>query len=185
MNWESRFLNYSNQLSREYTEIEKVPQSKLDVLRNLKSKEEDDKLWITLGGPIQTMITGLIGFLVLYLRKETWTKSSFGIINWIAVFMGLFWSRQIFNLLIGIFNYLFGHASTPFGGDEAKISNILNMPSGTIGIVTGIIGMVVCSIIVFKVVPKHDRLIFLLLGIFGSAIGYMIWFEIIGPKILP
>jgi len=185
MSWDSQSLKYSNQVQKEYPEIDKVPQSEIDKLSKLKSKEENDNLWITLGGPIQTIATGLFGILILYLRRNTLNKLPFGILNWLAVFLAFFWSRQVFNFLIGILNFSLGNTDSPFGGDEAKISIMLTLPNGTIGIITAAIGVVVCSLIVFKIVPRQDRVKFLSSGIVGSAIGYITWFQIIGPNILP
>ena len=72
-----------------------------------------------------------------------------------------------------------------FGGDEANISKLLNLPTGTIGIATGIVGALICATVVFKVVPAEYRLSFIISGVLGSAIGYLMWFEWIGPILLP
>lgn len=79
---------------------------------------------------------------------------------------------------------LFG-GSNYFGGDEAKISSLLSLPSGTLSIATGIIGFIICYHIVFKVVPIDYRYSFFIAGLIGSAIGFILWMNIIGPLIFP
>lgn len=185
MEWDGEYLKYSNALYKKYALPDKIPQEESEHLNKLKSKEKSDNFWILIGGPIQTIFTGILGMVILYRRKHTLNKTPFGMINWLAVFLSLFWSRQIFNFLIGCLTFLSGRKNTPFGGDEAEISALLGLPSGTVGIITAIMAIVICSIIVFRIVPRQDRKVFITSGIIGSVLGYLIWFEWIGPLLLP
>lgn len=185
MEWDGEFLKYSKALYKKYATADKIPQYESEHLNKLKSNEKNDNFWILIGGPLQTMFTGMLGIFILFRRKHTLNKTPFGMINWLGVFLSLFWSRQIFNFLIGGFTFLSGRKNTPFGGDEAVISEQLYLPSGTVGIITAILAIVICSIIVFRIVPRQDRKVFITSGILGSVLGYAIWFEWIGPWILP
>ena len=185
MRWERKSLKYSNQLFRKYTEKAKVPQLELDKLDILKKREIDHGLWISLGGPIQTMLTGFLGIFILYIRRDTLKTNEFDFLDWIGVFLAFFWSRQIFNLFTGTLSFLLGNASSPFGGDEAKISTSLNLHAGTIGIITGLISVIICSYVVFKVVPRRYKVKFMIFGLLGSIGGYILWFYVLGPALLP
>ena len=185
MEWISEFLIYSNTLYKKYATADKIPQEESEHLNKLKSKEKNDNFWILIGGPVQTIVTGMLGMVILYRRKHTLNKTPFGLINWLGVFLSLFWSRQIFNFLIGGLTYLSGRKNTPFGGDEVEISMFLGLPNGTAGIFTAMLAILICSFIVFLIVPRQDRKVFISSGIIGSVLGYLIWFEWIGPWILP
>ena len=185
MGWHGNYEKYSNTLLREYSNFTDVPKNKLEELSTLKERRDKDKLWISLGGPIQTMGTGIIGLFILFIRRNKLRSVPFGLVNWVAVFLSLFWSRQVFNLMIGITGNMLNSNNSMFGGDEAAISLLLNLPKGLIGIITGVIGVIICVIVVFKIIPKEDQMKFIISGILGSAIGYTIWFHGLGPIILP
>jgi uncharacterized membrane protein len=72
-----------------------------------------------------------------------------------------------------------------FGGDEQKISMLLNLYPGTVSLILGGIGIAVTSYIVFKVIPNKLRLTFILSGLIGGVTGFILWMNIIGPKVLP
>jgi hypothetical protein len=72
-----------------------------------------------------------------------------------------------------------------FGGDEKKISELLNLWNGTVSCVLGIIGLFISIFIVFRIVPKHLRLTFIAGGFLGGIFGFILWMNILGPKILP
>ena len=185
MNWENRSLKYANELMRKYSNINNIPNSELSKLNELKAKHKKDSLLISLGGPIQTISTGLLGIIMLFIRRKSLNRLPFGIINWIAVFLTLFWSRQLYNLLNGIANHIFNNSNSIFGGDEARISKLLGLPTGTIGLITGVLGLIICTTVIFRVIPKKDIPTFIISGIVGSAIGYITWFKWLGPILLP
>ena len=61
-------------------------------------------LFITLGGPLQTIFTGIIGLIILVLRRKSIQINGLKIMDWLAVFLGLFWLREIFNLIHSLVN---------------------------------------------------------------------------------
>lgn len=157
-------------------------------------KEGRDKGFIcTLGGPLQTMITGSIGFFLLWLnRKKIRLRQSMKAIDWVMVFLCFFWSRQLANMLIWTTNYIItGEVS--HRGDEIKMSRYLFslerdssvFALGSISYITGIIAAVILTYTVFYIIPRQHRFTFICAGIFGSVSGWMIWMEILGPAILP
>ncbi|MGV6832650.1 MAG: hypothetical protein ACWA5P_13945 [bacterium] len=77
-----------------------------------------------IGGPLQTIITGIIGLIIFWRRKKI-NKNGLRLFDWLGVFLALFWLRQVFNLTISIFSELIKPDGSYFGGDEKKISELL------------------------------------------------------------
>ena len=58
------------------------------------SKQSNDGFWITWGGPIQTMLTGTIGFWLLLLQRRKMIETQrINLYQWLLVFLSLFWLR--------------------------------------------------------------------------------------------
>lgn len=183
------------ELIKEYrsTEYESWPddiKEKAEEYQNILEKrywneKSNESLYVTIGGPLQTILTGFLGLIILFLRRKSIQLQGLKIIDWLAVFLGLFWLREIFNL----FHSLGAEIITPdgrwFSGDEYYISKDLNFWSGTMPIILGTIGMLISIYIVFKIVPKNLRLTFILSGLIGGISGFILWMHIIGPRILP
>ncbi|WP_339887396.1 hypothetical protein [uncultured Flavobacterium sp.] len=151
----------------------------------LVNKQQKDSFLIRIGGPFQTIITGLIGFFLLYKRNRLST-SHFTKIDWFLVFLSLFWLRQIFNPVFSVLKRFFRGNGTLFGrGDETEIAKYLNLPIGTIDVILGLIGLFICFFVVFKLTPIKHRYTFILSGLIGGSLGFYIWMYKIGPLILP
>ena len=142
-------------------------------------------MFIRIGGPLQTLITGVIGLTLLFLRRKSIKISGLKLLDWIAVFLSLFWLRVIFNLVISITRELIKPNGSYFGGDEKHIAELLNLPSGTFSLTLGIIGGLVCAFIIFKIIPSKLRFTFMLSGLVGGISGFILWMIVIGPKLLP
>lgn len=97
----------------------------------------------------------------------------------------LFWLREVFNPLTAIIGEIIKPNGSYFGGDEKYISEVLNLPIGTTSITLGIIGTLIATFVVFKIVPNKLRLTFMLSGFLGGISGYYLWMKIIGPIVLP
>ena len=143
-----------------------------------------NKAWLlfALAGPFQTMVTGTIGFFLLYQTAPPGDKLS--IKQWLFVFISLFWLRQPANLVVGFFKLLIT-GSFPDNGDEINLSRALHIPGLSINFTTALIGCIVLSIIVFKFVPKKQRFTFILSGLAGGIAGYLFWFGWAGQIIMP
>lgn len=138
---------------------------------------------ITIGGPLQTILTGTIGFFILYYRRLK--NINFNNFDWILVFVALFWLRQSFNLVMSVSKGILRGNGKYFGGDEVKISKYLELSNGTFSIVLGVIGFYVLYFIMFRIIPKNTIFTFLFSGFLGGILGFYFWMYKIGPIVLP
>lgn len=139
----------------------------------------------TMGGPLQTMITGSLGLLYLwYYLKKIILKNELSVKEWFAVLLAFFWSRQIFNALSAMVCHI-SRGSISRRGDEAKISLYFKLPIYTVNIITGLIGLVLLFWVTFYIIPKQQRFSFIIAGLIGSTLGFVIWMQWIGPVVLP
>lgn len=151
--------------------------------QKLQKTAVDSPLLITIGGPAQTMLFGTMGLLFLILRKSRIKNEGLKFVDWIAVFFTFFWSREAFNLLMSVLDGIIFNSGYYFGGDEARISNMLELPVGTIPIILGIIGTAICWYVIFKIIPLDKRISFITGGLIGGTLGYILWMNFIGPLI--
>jgi len=178
-NYEKIYSEYKHEIRNNLSYPKKAEFEKFQ--RRLKT----ESILITLGGPIQTTFTGLLGLLLLFLRRKQIRNTGLTHFDWLFVFMSLFWLRELFNIVVSISSGLIEGNGTYFGGDEAKISQYLELPIWTIGIVLGIIGLVSSIFVIFKIIPSRMRLTFISGGFIGGIIGFILWMKVIGPIILP
>lgn len=150
---------------------------------NLRNKTLFDQYIITLGGPIQTILTGTVGFLLLYFSVKN-SSQKFTVKQWIYVFLSLFWLRQTANFVLWISKGIFsGHWSVR--ADEIKIAIYHKLPLYTFIGITGITGLAISLVVIFKFIPVKDRFTFVLSGLIGGVAGYILWLEILGKLLLP
>lgn len=117
-------------------------------------------------------------------KNEIITKAKLSIKHWVLVFMTMLWLRQIANASIGVLVYIF-QGRVMQKGDESSVSLKLGLPVYTLDFLTGFGGLVIVSIVIFKFIPLSQRFTFILSGLVGGVLGYILWMEILGPKILP
>lgn len=149
----------------------------------MMEESRERSIWITMGGPIQTLLTGTIGFILLWVNRKN-IGSSLTTMQWCFVFLAFFWSRQIFNFLTGVVSFIFG-GKWGGRGDETKISKYFDLPLWSINAILAIITSILLAIVVFRFIPKQQRFTFLLSGVVGSVLGFVFWMELLGPVILP
>ena len=188
-------MNYNNPQQNErlediYNENETAIKSGLDFREKNDfqkgiDKLKSDSLLVAIGGPLQTIFTGTIGLWLVCLRRKTIERSGPELFDWVAVFLSLFWLREVFNVVTSIGGEFFSPVGSYFGGDERYISVALNLWPGTISIILAVIGLLISLFIIFKIVPKRLRLTFILSGLVGGISGFVLWMDIVGPKILP
>ncbi len=167
-------------------EIKEKTEEYNKILQKRYWNEDSNKgLLVTIGGPLQTMLTGTIGLLILLWRKKFISKNGMKPLDWLAIFLSLFWLREVFNLVTSIGGELMSPNGTWFGGDELYISQGLNLWNGTIPIILATFGIIISTYIIFKILPKKIRLTFILSGLIGGITGFILWMNIIGPNILP
>jgi len=182
------------ELYKRISEIYNKNSIAIESKSDFKQKEEYEKgvkqinrdvLLILIGGPLQTILTGMIGLLLLFWRRREIRRFKLKLIDWLAVFLSLFWLREAFNLFMSVSTEIISPNGSYFGGDEKRISIILNLWSGTFSVILGAIGFAVAVFIIFKIIPQKLRLSFIISGLIGGIFGYILWLNILGPKILP
>lgn len=149
----------------------------------LTTESSKNSFWMTLGGPLQTMFTGTIGFLlILLIRKRHQFASKLS--HWVCLFLALFWLRQPTNLTSLILSKPFnGRYST--SADEIRLAQYLELPQSSIIWVTGVLGLIISGVAILKFVPKVKLITFCISGFLGGISGYVLWLKILGPIILP
>ena len=151
----------------------------------LIEKTHSDSLAINIGGPIQTIVTGTIGFILLLYRSKLIYRNGLKILDWIYIFLSLFWLRQVFNLVMSIGNAIYKSNNNYFGGDERRIASALEIHEGSLAIPLAIFGLFITIYIVFKIIPLEKRLNFILGGLCGGILGFFIWLRFLGQILLP
>lgn len=152
------------------------------LLKKIETKFPSNRLhslYITIGGPAQTILTCFLGLFILAYRNTN-KQESFKFIDWLAVFMSLFILREVFNTVVALGSYLINGVNN-FSGDEFGISIHLGFNQWTIPIMTAILGAIIASFVIFMIVPKRYRFTFILAGFLGSISGFILWFNYLGP----
>ncbi|SDS98840.1 hypothetical protein [Winogradskyella sediminis] len=152
----------------------KVESLSMVLNENYPIISETDNFYITLGGPIQTLLTSGIGLLILYLRRKVWCIP-FQFVDGLAVMMALFALREVFNYVHALYDVVC-FSETEFMADEFKISRYLGYNEWLIPSVAMIIGVLISAFVIFKILPVHYRFTFILSGFIGGIVGYGLWF---------
>ncbi len=187
-------MNYKSELNEKLFEI--YNQNKTAILNDeyFHQKDEYDNaiktiqskgLWITIGGPLQSILTGLLGLIILLIRKDQIKTFGPKITDWLVIFLSLFWLREVFNLVTIVGSAIISPKGDFFGGDEKYISLGLNLWEGTVPIILGIVGLIISLFVIFKIIPYRIRFTFILSGLLGGILGFILWMNILGPIILP
>lgn len=137
---------------------------------------------ILIGGVFQTILTGSIFFMLFIFSKKN--KNNFSLLQWVYLFVSLFWLRKIFNLFFGFYVGLSKGNNVFFYGDEARIAVLLNIHKGSILIPLAIISFAILAYLI-KMMPLKYKSTFIIGGLIGCPLGYFLWMNIFGPLILP
>ena len=149
-------------------------------------KDSDQKyFYFTIGGPLQTMLTGTIGLLLMIVyRKTFFATNTLNVRQWLLIFLSLFWLRELANCVVLMAMLLFTNKRS-FYSDEVKIAEYFGWHFTSVSIMTAIMALIIGLIITFKFVPAAQRKFFIAAGFAGGIVGYILWLYIIGPIILP
>ena len=151
----------------------------------VKEITDTERTLFALGGPLQTMLTGIIGLILLhYSRKKIKSQGKLKLKYWLYVFLALFWLRQVANLAVWIMVYLLW-GSVSICGDEIRLAYYFNFPAWSILVPTAIIGFLVTVFVIFKYIPVLQRCTFIFAGLIGGLWGYYLWLMLLGPMIIP
>jgi hypothetical protein len=162
-----------------------LPYPGKERFESIVRKSEKANFLITLGGPLQTMLTGTIGlFLMLVFRRRFFSSEKLSLWLWMILFLSLFWLRQPFNFIMALaFFPIFGRIGSM--GDESVLAGMLHLPFWLLSLITAIIGIIVLIVVVFRFVPLKQRLTFISAGLAGGLTGFVLWLEIFGKMMLP
>lgn len=149
------------------------------------NKPKYHRIQILVGGPLQTFITSIVGIFILTFRRMNIIQSGLTLVDWIGVFLALFSLRFVANAFLSIIKEFCQPNGYYFGGDEARLAKALGWYEGAIAVPMAIIGLIIAAWVIFTIVPKQYRLTFILSGLIGGVIGYLIWLKWLGPIILP
>ena len=135
---------------------------------------------VTLWGILVTVVVGTSGFLLTLPFKN---KISNHITYYTFPVLAFFYSRQIFVFALSLVN---GNFSNPDinSGDEIKLALLWGMNGSSISVTLAFIAVLICSLTVL-LLPKEKRLTFLIYGFAGSVLGYLLWYRLLGPWLLP
>lgn len=161
-----------------------APSPEKEYFNTLNAVLERESFYITLSGPLQTIITGTIGVALLWFRRKKIRQFGLRWADWVYIFLAFFWSRQIFNCAFGLLFCLKNDRAT-LSGDEIYIDQYLGFPNMVTDSVGALLASVLLIWVVFWIIPKSLRLTFILSGFAGSALGFMIWMYWLGPVVLP
>lgn len=187
-------MNYKNKDEDKQIEIynrnkeaikEKANYSEKEIYENLSRNIALKDLYVFIGGPFQTILTGTLGFIILLYRRNKIKKFGLKNLDWLFVFLSLFWLREVINLVLSVSRAIIQGNKNFFSGDEKNIALMLEIYKGSIAIPLAIIGLIVSIYVVFKIIPKAERLHFITSGFIGGIAGFIIWMNVLGPKILP
>jgi hypothetical protein len=197
LNPELHYQSVSLALSKNDVELDKIYglyQEDINAKKNFPARKRYDELIqierkksliFIAAGPLQTIFTGTIGFILLLMyRNKYFSSITLRWIQWLLIFLSLFWLREVFNTIMAIAKLVFTNEKE-FYGDEFFLSDYLSIPSFGVPIITAITGFIICSIVVFKFVPPLQRKIFIAAGFLGGVIGFILWMYVLGPKLLP
>lgn len=187
-------MNYDNNLQDQINEIyfrnetsilKGKPFPEKELYEKLILKSFYDMLAVRIGGPVQTILTGTIGFILLLFRRKKILENGMKILDWLYVFLSLFWLREVFNLTMSVASALLNGKKNYFGGDERKIAIMLEIPQGGIAIPLALIGLCIAIFVIFRIIPKEQRLVFISSGFLGGIAGFILWLRILGPIVMP
>lgn len=170
--------NHSNEIT---SGIDFDGKQKYESIRNQIMWEST---WVTMAGPLQTLLIGTLGFILLLIyHSKNVDSQKFSFTGWLLVFLSLFWIRQVFIFALSFSKFIYsGELKSRI--DEIRIAHFFEINPWSIVSLTSAIGLII-SIITIKLIPKRLVFTFLSAGFFGGISGLILWFRLIGPIILP
>ena len=162
------------------------PYPKEERRQELLLEMQRKRNWITAGGPLQTIITGTVGFILLYRRKESIATAGMKILDWFYMFLTFFWLRELANPITGLISsFMEGEIRLFEGGDEFRLAQSLGCWKGSFSLPLAVIAFGIFSFVVFRIIPKNLRSTLLAAGLIGGIFGYFFWLEWVGPILIP
>ena len=143
-----------------------------------------DNYLITLGGPITSVLTGMVGFFILIYRQKR--NSCWSVSNWIGLFLSIFLTRYLYMFFHRLPQYwLTGDKVTYYTRDEVWLAYRMGLPTWMFFISAGLIAFAICWYIFFRIIGKDIRPPIFWGSLIGTGTSYILWIHWIGPIILP
>lgn len=139
-------------------------------------------IWMTLGGPLQTILTGTIGLVGLWVLSRRTTVDAWNTKHLLWIALTYFYSRTIFVSVVLIYGLYIGNLYR--GSDESKLLSYWEINPLTGNLVMLIVSSAILAYATFVLVKKH-RLQLIIFGALGSAVGAWFWLYYAGKWILP
>lgn len=145
----------------------------------------ENNFLFTLGGPLQTMLTGTIGFVIIIAcGKRFRNTQKLRPWQWLLVFLSLFWLREITNLVMMLARMAAGYTNK-MRGDEFKLAQYLHWHPWSVQVACGIAAIIIAAVVVFRYIPAQQRFTFIAAALSGGICGYILWLEMLGEILMP
>ena len=189
----AKFKGYKPAIHYGYTSFGNDPHDNemVSMGKNFSEKEYDrfvtlserDFFLITLAGPLQTILTGTAGFILLIIyRKQIIGSASLNFRQWLLIFFSLFWLRQVANAIAGVALKLPAHGMQ---SDETTMAEYLHWSVNSLSYTAAVAGLIISLFVIFKFIPANQRATFILSGFVGGISGFILWLYILGPILMP
>lgn len=152
------------------------------TFRQLQEYEHRSILF-TWGGPLQTILTGVIGIVLLLFMRRKELIDAYNVKHLFALTLSFFISRNVFNEVFFLAKY-FTSSKVSYRCDECKLLDYYDA-SPVVGHLT--ILLVACVVlwwVTFSLLKKH-RVQFIVWGGLGSLSGGLLWLYVIGEYMMP
>lgn len=144
---------------------------------------EHRRILFTFGGPIQTILTGVAGIVLLLFIRRKEAVDAYDVKHLFALTLSFFISRNVFNEVLFWAKY-FTAKELPYRCDECKLLNYYNV-NPIVGHLTILfVASAILYWITFVLLKKH-RIQFILWGGLGSLTGGLLWLYVIGEHVMP
>lgn len=137
--------------------------------------------WITLGGPLQTILTGFIGLVALMIISRRTTIDAWNTRHLFWIVLAFFHSREVFNVLT---SYLGVTTGRSMRGDETKLFYYWGINNDIGHVVLLLVSSAILAYVTFVLVKRH-RWQLIVFGGLGSIAGGFLWLHWLGKIVLP
>ena len=145
-----------------------------------QEKYSKENFMIEAGVPLESILTGTIGLILLLVFKKKYLYATeLNLWQWLLVLITLFWLRGSFNF-IGRFGVYLVTGNKPIGNDEFNLSLFLGLGIWTLSIASAVIGVLILTYIIFKIIPIRQRFTFICAGLSGGLTGAILWLGVVG-----
>lgn len=145
-------------------------------------RQYPESIWITLGGPLQTIITGTAGIAGLLILRSKTAIDAYNSKHLLWIVLAYFHSRWVMNSA-GILYKIYVSGSDSHS-DEVRLFKHWNIDVATGTWVLLIISSLLLAYVTFILVRKH-RWPLIVLGGLGSIAGGWFWLVWAGPVLMP